>query len=383
MDKSRTAVGHPPDALEWLGSYRPLRIDADRWHEVRGFVRECVRRLAYDTESSSAWRVVRVLARIAAWAVEEGLSLDPEVVLDPDSVERFTSIGLAGDSSRATYRAVLRRVGPKLTHKAPWQPRPITAARRQVALPYSVAEIDQLKADALAQPTAGRMRAARALLALGAGAGLDGRWVTRVAACDVRQVDQGVVVAIASNVAEESIDDVVWDPGYSLCRPGTVHHKLAQAGIHQTFQPVTHQRGMRPFSGDALLIDGQLFSELLPKELRDLPSPPRGASEAEKLQYESKFNLRARWRMMCHSPPDKDGATRWRCPFCSGFLRSRNFPKTMRGSKDIPLVPVAEGCDNCCNGILTAQAVEMAWWQRITYGTTAWRISFHACRVQP
>ena len=31
--------------------------------------------------------------------------------------------------------------------------------------------------------------------------------------------------------------------------------------------------------------------------------------------------------------------------------------------------------EKCCNGILTAQAVEMAWWQRITYGTTARRIS--------
>lgn len=180
---------------------------------------------------------------------------------------------------------------------------------------------------------------------------------------------------IAAKQAGEPIEDVVWDPGYSLCKPGTVHHKLAQAGIHQTFQPVTHQRGIRPFSGDALLIDGQLFSSLLPLDLRDLPSPPRGASEAEKERYEAAFNLRARWRMMRHSPPDADGATPWRCPFCSGFLRSRSFPRTMRRTKTVPLVPVAEGCDKCCNGILTAQAVEMAWWQRITFGTTAWRIS--------
>lgn len=76
---------------------------------------------------------------------------------------------------------------------------------------------------------------------------------------------------IAAKVAGERVEDVVWDPGYSLCRPSTVHHKLAQAGIHQTFQPVTHQRGIRPFSGDALLIDGQLFSSLLPDDLRDLP----------------------------------------------------------------------------------------------------------------
>lgn len=180
---------------------------------------------------------------------------------------------------------------------------------------------------------------------------------------------------IAAKNAGQPIDDVVWDPGYSLCKPGTVHHKLAQAGVHQTFQPVTHQRGTRPFSGEALLIDGQLFSSLLPDDLRDLPSPPRGATEDEKLGYEAKFNLRARWRMMRHSGPDHDGATRWRCPFCAGFLRARAFPRTMRRPKTVPLVPIADGCEHCCNGTMTAQAAELPWWQSITFGTTAWRIS--------
>lgn len=63
----------------------------------------------------------------------------------------------------------------------------------------------------------------------------------------------------------DPIEDVVWDPGYSLCKPGTVHHRLAQADIHQTFQPVTHQRGIKPFSGEALLIDGQLFRPCCPR----------------------------------------------------------------------------------------------------------------------
>ncbi len=46
---------------------------------------------------------------------------------------------------------------------------------------------------------------------------------------------------VAAKQAGAPIDDVVWDPGYSLCAPGTTHHKLAQAGIHQTFQVVTHR----------------------------------------------------------------------------------------------------------------------------------------------
>src|SRR5579871_2677295 len=151
--------------------------------------------------------------------------------------------------------------------------------------------------------------------------------------------------------------------------------KLVQAGIHQTMQLVTHQRGVRPFSGDALLLDGQLYSSLLPDELRALPVPPRGSSEAEKLTYEEKYNLRARWRMVRHAGPDADGATRWRCPFCAGMLRARAFPKTMRRPKTVPLVPVDEGCDRCCSGILTAMPAELPWWQRIPFGTTAWRLS--------
>jgi hypothetical protein len=168
---------------------------------------------------------------------------------------------------------------------------------------------------------------------------------------------------------------VVWDPGYSLCKPGTVHHKLAQAGIHQTFQPVTHQRGVRPFSGDGVLVDGQICSSMLPADLRDLPAPPRGAPETEKLVYEAKFNLRARWRMARHAAPDRDGATRWRCPFCAGFLRSRDFPTTMRRPATVPLVAPTGERDRCCGGIQTALPVETALWQRIPYGTTAWRIS--------
>ena len=171
------------------------------------------------------------------------------------------------------------------------------------------------------------------------------------------------------------LTDVVWDPGYSLCQPGTTAHPLAQAGITQTFQAVTHQRGTKPFSGEALLIDGQLFSPHLPHELRDLPAPPRGATEEEKRTYEAKFNQRARWRLVRHAGPDADGVTRWRCPFCAGLLRSRTFKRTMRGSRRAPLVEVPDDVTKCCSGTLSVSPAELALSQRIPFGTTAWRIS--------
>ena len=173
--------------------------------------------------------------------------------------------------------------------------------------------------------------------------------------------------------AGQGLEDVVWDPGYSLCRPETGYWPLAHDGIHTTFQPVTHQRGQRPSPNGTVLIDGTLFSDLLPDELRDLSMPPWGASEAEKRAYEAAYNRRARWRYVRHAGPDRDGATRWRCPFCAGLLRSRSLPRTMRRSRSAPLVQAA--ADHCCSGTLTVQPAELPLWQRLLPGTTAWRIS--------
>ena len=168
----------------WLADYRPRDLDGATWAVAKPFVLSCAEDLAVD-EGAAAVRVVRVLARLAAWALTEGLPLDVEVVLDPDTVERFIASGVGHDRSRATYRSELRRLGPLLTRRAPWEARPPAVSRRQVAPPYTPEELGRLRAYATAQPTAQRVRAARALLALGAGAGLDGRWVSRVRAQDV------------------------------------------------------------------------------------------------------------------------------------------------------------------------------------------------------
>ena len=177
------------------------------------------------------------------------------------------------------------------------------------------------------------------------------------------------------------LDEVVWDPGYSLCQPETTTHLLAQAGIEQTLQPVTHQRGIRPFSGDALLVDGQLYSRFLPAELRDLASPPRFATGAYRAAYEGHFNRRARWRLVRHARPDHDGVTRWKCPFCAGLLRTRAVPKTMRRSRQAPLVELPHGTKQCCRGILSAPPAELPLTQPIPFGTTAWRISMNRRQV--
>ena len=194
MNKS-TVAKRQPCALAWLARYRPQDFGLARWVAVRPFVVVCAEELGLDG-GAAALRAVRVLARLAAWAVGQGLPLDVEVVLDPDTVERFIGSGVGHDRSRATYRAELRRLGPLLTRRAPWEARPLAVSRRQVAAPYTPREVSQLRAFAAAQPTVQRVRAARALLALGAGAGLDGRWVARVSAQDVFAAQMAVLVRV-------------------------------------------------------------------------------------------------------------------------------------------------------------------------------------------
>lgn len=162
---------------------------------VEGFVAEMVRDLGLD-DTATSWRIRRVLLRLCVWATAEGLALDRELILDPDTVERFVDIGLKGDRSRATYRSELRRVGPLLTRRAPWEPRAPAVARRQVARPYTPEEVALLRADVQRQPTAARRRTARAFLALGLGAGLDGRWATRVGACDLTATKTALTVRV-------------------------------------------------------------------------------------------------------------------------------------------------------------------------------------------
>jgi hypothetical protein len=134
---------------------------------------------------SSAGSTIRILTRLCAWCLSQGIALDWEVVLDPDTVERFISVGIRDDRCRGTYRATLRRLGPLLTSKAPWEPRAEAVNRRRVAPPYSFEELELLWRDAQHQATPARLRAGQALIALGACAGLDGRWSTRVAAEDI------------------------------------------------------------------------------------------------------------------------------------------------------------------------------------------------------
>lgn len=196
MEQATAAVRQhaASDIPGWVRDYRPREVALDRWATARPFVLACALRLDL-RPTASGHRMLRILGQLAVWCLAQSVALEPDIVLDPETVERFV-ISLPEGPSRATYRAELRRVGPLLTSSAPWEPRPAAIARRQVAAPYTDREVAALCQAALLQPTPTRERGARALLALGLGAGLDGRWAARVTADDVAPTAWGVLVRV-------------------------------------------------------------------------------------------------------------------------------------------------------------------------------------------
>ena len=196
-------------------------------------------------------------------------------------------------------------------------------------------------------------------------------------------LDRAVVPILEGmNADEVRVRDVLIDRGYSQLSETGLHHPLRRAGMEVIFQPKgDHQRLETPFSPYAIILDGQLFSALMPQHLRTPPPwPPQGASEAEVLSYEQTYNERSRWRYQLHAGPDADGTTRWKCPFHAGLLRSRQLSFTMRRPRNVPLVELPEGA-RCCDGTISANAADLPFRQRLTPGTTAWRKSYRRRNV--
>lgn len=193
----RSMGGFTDEVARRIEGYAPRDIPSPLWEEtLRPFMLPALR-ASKPVGLAAMEQFARVLTLISAWCLEQGIPLDIEIVLDPDTVERCFSEGMRHIPSRGVYRTVLRRLGRMLTKKAPWQPRPEPMTRRKVALPYSPAELAAVEEDARRQPTAIKRRTALGLIALGAGAGLDGRWATRVRGTDVARAGGVVTVRVS------------------------------------------------------------------------------------------------------------------------------------------------------------------------------------------
>lgn len=144
-------------------------------------VNEVSGRVAYDSG-----RLVRVATHHVHWAVNvQGLPLSRESVFRKDVIAVYVEqLRSATAQTRGTVRALLLRVGEALG-VITLEPLLPPIGNSAAPAPYTATDISLMRFWANHQPTAKREASARALLALGLGAGLSTREIAGVRACDV------------------------------------------------------------------------------------------------------------------------------------------------------------------------------------------------------
>lgn len=223
----------PPPLTEplerFLRNYHP-NIEPETWQTCRPVVMEAARRYA-PTGKDSLEKILYALSREAAWAATNGIPLTLEELLSADRIEKFVNTGLSGlsDSSRASVRSRLRRVAARLQVDPSFALPKAVLGHRDVAPPYSTAEISIILSLIKMQPPVARAKLAVSV-ALGLGAG--------ISATDLRDLHKSHVI----DHGERGIEIRV--PG---TRPRTVwllpaYEKLLRAGI-QTVKPTQHVLG--------------------------------------------------------------------------------------------------------------------------------------------
>ncbi|MEO8423306.1 MAG: hypothetical protein ABI595_05250 [Actinomycetota bacterium] len=290
-----------------IEAYAPRDIPGPVWTKtLRPFVIPILR-ASKPVGLAAMERNARVVTLIAAWCVKQGIPLDIEQVLDPDTVERFCSKALKKTPSRGSYRATLRRLGRELTTKAPWEPRPEPMPARKVAPPYSAKDKRALRDDVARQSTPHRRRATITLFLLGAGAGLDGRWARKVRGTDVRRVDGVVLVRVGAprprevpvlKEYEEELLALAAEAGDGYLVGGHTTHRNRTNEIVARFEDGHHHPKLEPKRLRSTWIVTHLTLGTRLPELLAAAGTSRIETFDDLLRYVPAMDRRAAWRML-------------------------------------------------------------------------------------
>ncbi|WP_246098095.1 hypothetical protein [Rhodococcus spelaei] len=156
--------------------------------------------LSGPTLHSQAANAMKVLSRLAVWALDDGLVLDREVVLTPEVLERYRLVGMRelAPTSRAAEMSRLRRIARTVTVRAPWPPPGERSSRQELSPPYTDAEVAAFWRWSTRQNGPFRVQAMTAVLALTLGVGARSGELFAVTASDVVKVGGVTAVRLGS-----------------------------------------------------------------------------------------------------------------------------------------------------------------------------------------
>lgn len=182
---------------EAIERFTPTRVPPEIWTAIEDPVRQWVR-TAEPVDPQRARSMLNVVVQIAHWVALAGEPLDAEVVLHPNTIDRFVRdphLSLT-KQTRSTYRGYLRTVGRAVLGPAQYPPRPVSLIPDEQGRGYSPEDITAIHSWIRGRPTAETRRNATVLLALGLGAGLQSNEMARLVGTDVVRDNDGVLVNI-------------------------------------------------------------------------------------------------------------------------------------------------------------------------------------------
>lgn len=215
------------DYREVADAYVPHGVAVNEWGDGLGeFVVDQVSRIS-DLSNDEYRRYTRALARFMSRAATNGFQPDVEL-LTPSNIESFTASMEGADTTKATLRSDLDRLGRALTAKAPWEPPATRYSRASRLKPYTDEEIRAFHRDASQQPTRRKEMAARGMLALCAGAGVSSGELRGIVTDSIRTRSDGTVVVhvtgsrprvvpVAEAVGEELLELAEMANGVWIC----------------------------------------------------------------------------------------------------------------------------------------------------------------------
>jgi integrase len=178
-----------------INRFRPQDVPDDIWHRLEDLVRTSVTRAGPERPFVADCQMT-VMAQLAVWADRIGVSLDPEVLLRPETIDRFLLEGCTRltEGSRLNYRTHLWKVGAAVLGNSLFPPKALPLKRSEVNAPYTDQEITGFVSWSRGLPTLHMRRNAQALLAIGLGTGPQSNEIMRLLGTDIHE-EGGLVIA--------------------------------------------------------------------------------------------------------------------------------------------------------------------------------------------
>lgn len=168
--------------------FSPNQIPPGVWDAIGPTVRDVVSK-SKPRGVDQARELLTRTAFLAYWCHQHAIEVRPEVMLAPNTIDRFVIEGLAHltEGSRANYRSLLRQVGAAVLGPKVYPPQ-LHFGLAERPPPYPANDLTALVGWSRGLPTPRMRDGAQTLLGLGAGAGLTS---VEVSAADAQWVESG------------------------------------------------------------------------------------------------------------------------------------------------------------------------------------------------